>query len=573
MESRGRAKRGTCDSLALKNLIANFLWESPQLTKISMEQKISKFLTRNYTLLSICILLTFILLRLLPLRNNNFYFTMDQGNDAVHVRELLRGRFPLLGPETSVFGLFAGPLWFYLLAPGYFLSGGNPASAVISLVLLNTLFLFVVMKEIKSAISPAFGLFVGANLLFSWTVHDTARYAFNPFPMLLLGLLLILSLIKFFRSRELKHLLFSSIFVGLSFHADIASAAALTSFFLVVIIILVHKKRVRLKNLLYVLAIVVFFLAPHIFSELSSNFSQSRVFLRELDNPKGVFQSSNTRYISRRFIITISRSTFREIPELGIFLFCISLLIFFKNLRPSPSSVFARVFISLTLLLTLISWMFFISNSGWRDWHTSFLSPLIFISFLLLLPFLPKKLALLLYVISLYSHLHVFSSRYAENFRPTDDPSLFTNELSAIDWVYEHSGNQGFYVYNYLPSIYDYPYQYLFHWYGLKKYGFLPCEYAPYKNSSKLFYPPLARYSYPTKPCTNQVFLIIEPDERKTPRTDWISAISANSTLVDQATLGKIVVQKLLMKLPGLTPGVSSEAESLNCFISGRPRV
>ena len=509
-----------------------------------MFSKLKKFIDKNYSIFFVLIISVFLTLRITPPLGGNFYFTMDQGNDAVHVRELLHGNPPPLGPETSIFGLFAGPLWYYFLGAGYLIFRGNPIGGVVALISLNTLFLGILMKKIKVEVSPLSSLFVGLNLTFSWALYNTSRYAFNPFPMVILSFLIIASLIDFHRTRKSKHLFLASIFVGLSFHTDVASALALAIFFGIINVFFMLRKHLLPKQFFYSLCVVALFLSPHVIFELKNDFPQTKTLLKEASNPGGVFQNRQVGQISRRFMITIAESTFREIPELGLLLFCVALWYFFNNSKSSPSNSFSKWFVYLSLLLTFVSWAFFISNSGWRDWHTAFLSPLIFISFLLLLSFLPKKLMLLLYLFSLYSHLHIFSIRYFQYLKPADDPSLLINEVKAIDWVYQHSGSQGFYVYNYLPSIYDYPYQYLFWWHGLKKYGYLPCEYAPYKNSRKLFYPPLLKYSKPSKFCANQMFLIIEPDERITPRENWMESISKDTTLVDQAYVGKILIQK-----------------------------
>ena len=101
---------------------------------------------------------------------------------------------------------------------------------------------------------------------------------------------------------------------------------------------------------------------------------------------------------------------------------------------------------------------------------------------------LPKKVSVVLFALVTFSQLLVFVPRYIQYFRLSDDPSLLANEIKAIDWVYEKAGEQGFSVYNYLPSVLDYPYQYLFWWYGQKKYGYLPSRRAG--NPLYLIYEP-----------------------------------------------------------------------------------
>src|SRR3989344_6959022 len=58
-------------------------------------------------------------------------FSFDHGRDSLAVLHLIKTLNPVfIGPWTSIPGLFFGPSWYYLLTPAYFLSQGNPVSAV-----------------------------------------------------------------------------------------------------------------------------------------------------------------------------------------------------------------------------------------------------------------------------------------------------------------------------------------------------------------------------------------------------------------------------------------------------------
>ena len=91
--------------------------------------------------------------------------------------------------------------------------------------------------------------------------------------------------------------------------------------------------------------------------------------------------------------------------------------------------------------------------------------------------------------------------------------SILSSELAAIDYVYQKAEGKNFKVYTYLPSVYDYPYQYLFWWHGLSKYGYLPEDYAyspdkpPYINQKEKF----DNGNHPES--SGLVFLIKEPDQ------------------------------------------------------------
>ena len=103
--------------------------------------------------------------------------------------------------------------------------------------------------------------------------------------------------------------------------------------------------------------------------------------------------------------------------------------------------------------------------------------------------------------------------------KPNLDPSLYKNEISAIDYVYQKAAGQNFKVYTYLPSVYDYPYQYLFWWYGQKKYGYIPGEYV-YSPNKPTYIPSQEKFQGVKDNFSGLIFLIKEPDRIQT-RQAW----------------------------------------------------
>src|SRR3989344_5149976 len=68
--------------------------------------------------------------RLYKLRE--FYiFEHDQDLYSFIVKDILSGHLRLIGQLTSIEGVFIGPLYYYLLAPFYWLFNYNPVSAII----------------------------------------------------------------------------------------------------------------------------------------------------------------------------------------------------------------------------------------------------------------------------------------------------------------------------------------------------------------------------------------------------------------------------------------------------------
>ncbi len=96
----------------------------------------------------------------------------------------------------------------------------------------------------------------------------------------------------------------------------------------------------------------------------------------------------------------------------------------------------------------------------------------------------------------------------------------YKNEIAAIDFVYKYADGKNFKVYTYLPSVYDYPYQYLFWWYGQKKYGYIPGEYV-YSPNKPTYIPSQDKFQGRKDNFSGLVFLIKEPNRGYNWRSGW----------------------------------------------------
>ena len=500
---------------------------------------------RWYWILFALILAAAFIIRIVPVRSNNFYFTMDQADDALHVRELLsRGQWPLVGPVTNIDNLFAGPGWYYFIAVGYALAAGNPVGALIEVILINVLTFAMVMLRIRKEVSAAWALIIGSVLLTSWALLDTSRYAFNPFPLTIFAFLVLFSLSDVFAGKEIQYI-WAAFWVGLGFHAEVAGSMAVAIFFIIVTVWARIKGHISWTMIAGGMSMIVILFTPFLVSEIQTDFLETRTVIEQF-HTGGTFTRSSVSAITQTVHEDIVRSTFRQIPELGLALFCaVVFFVWYRWFKKVHVNKFIYRYSILSFTLLAVSWIFFSSNNGWREWHTLYLSPVVFVMLLLMLHEMDIRLSAGIIIVSLYSHLAGFIPAYIYNLTPTSDASLLHNELAAIDWVYRESSGRGFAVYNYLPSVYDYPYQYLFWWYGRKTYGYLPCEYASYPGAPKLVIPGAAYYTGPAKPCTDLRFLIIEPDDAHAAyRQSWIDGASAGSTLLTQTRVGTILVEK-----------------------------
>ena len=466
---------------------------------------------------------------------------MDQGRDAVYTREILnRHQIILEGPETSgIKGFSTGPLWYYFISIGYFIFRGHPLGAVFMLIFFNTIVSGILMWWLAKKISPPLSLAVGFSLLFFWPFYDSSRYSFNPFLLVPLAILLIFLLTDSLGGKKYSFLL-AAIPVGLAFHSEVAGAIVFFFLYFLTCSCLTIRRKISLRTILFSIIILSVFFLPYLVLEINTNFSQTSSLFRELNNPQGVLSGTNFRFITQKFLELLKESIIPQSVLLSL-IFLVAITPFF--VRSCHKRIFTYHFSLITFCLWLLSWLWFSSNKGWQTWHTIYLPPLLFISILLTLFTLPRKTGVIFFSIIFLSQAATFKSQYSKYIYPSDDPSLLKNELAAIDWVYQKSGGKGFYVYTYLPSVLDYPYQYLFWWYGRKKYSYLPCEFASYPGSPKLFIPGSEYYENPKRQCANLRFLIIEPDKNLTVQGEWRKNITADTRLIEETKVGKIALE------------------------------
>lgn len=451
-------------------------------------------------------------LRVWPLVSNNFYFTVDQGRDAVYVREILGShRVFLQGPETTVRGIFAGPLWYYFLAIGYWLTGGHPAGGVVSLIILNTAVLVISVRRVSREMGWKAALVSVISLNFFWWHYELSRWAFNPFPLGAMAILMILSLVD-------RHFWRCWILVGLALNTNLAGAATLAIF---LAIWGVATRKISPLLMVAGMAIIWFF------------YNRSGYLL---------FGGESFRLMLGRVGEIIRGATVPQNLVASVIVQAVLWVVFIR-MRGRLSN--------LTVYFWLASWgilatafVFLGASKIYRDWYTVYIPVLIFIATILLLVNIKGVISKLVLGGVLLAQFVYFGQQYFYYQRPSGDAGLLKNQLAAIDWIYQTAAGKGFAVYTYTDSYYDYPYQYLFWWYGKNKYQYLPCQFAIFPGAGKEYVPGFENYASPSIGCGKSVFLIIDSDTNGNKNSNWITTFRAATDFVGSHQIGEINVEE-----------------------------
>ncbi len=444
---------------------------------------------KKYMILTSILILAF-LLRLKPFVTKEIPFIFDTGRDMVWTRDIVVLKdFTLIGPWTSLTGVFFGPLWYYLLALFFIPLGGHPitGTALSTFISLATvLLLYIVGKKTKNH-------YLGLILAFLGAVYPimigTSVTSLNPNPIIFLSPLIIYLLYILPKSKNnkfWKYLAALFFTVSLIFHFSTPTALYFTLLLIFYLIYLFIKtKQFKIKKFLISGIFFIIPFAPQILFELRNNFLQIRSFASFLTGKSNSLQG---------YLPIFERTLNRW----GI------LWGFFKKMLPLNQSVIVQIFFSLLIIyayylvykkkdklkslydlcfLLLISSFFvfnFLFKAALRPWYV-FHIPMTFIillgtSFWVVLKehkFL-KYLMPILIIGFLLNVNFIASLKFKQT---TPDISEYRSQKKVIEYIYNDANKTPFNVYVFTPALYDFHYQYSFWWIGRKR-NFWPVEYA-----------------------------------------------------------------------------------------------
>jgi len=121
-------------------------------------------------------------------------FLGDEGRDALIMKKMLSGDFPLIGPPTSVGNIYLGPLYYYMMFIPMVLSNLNPVSAAAMNALIGVLavgFIYYLGKIWSGRVAGLIGAYLYA---ISPVTIIYSRSSWNPNPTPFFALLVIFSL-------------------------------------------------------------------------------------------------------------------------------------------------------------------------------------------------------------------------------------------------------------------------------------------------------------------------------------------------------------------------------------------
>lgn len=468
------------------------------------------------------ILLLAFVLRAQETLSHNFLFLLDQGRDMMAVKQIVYDhRLTLIGPYTSLGGVFQGPLWYYLLAIPTIIFNGDPWGAVLLMLVISMSVVIVAYLIVKKLAGETSALFTAFLFGVSPEAGAAATFAWNPHPMWLIIVVYICSLYATVY-RNPKYQLFLWPVIALSFHFQTAMGVFLLVS-TIIFLALFHRNFFKNRYLIYGLLGALLLLSPQILFELRHDFLMTRSILKLASgSSQGLFAGGeNYGYVSLvsfhmyELIINFRSAFLHNDASRGLsFLFFI--IIFYK-LHKGDLLNKEKQFISLcTTVVLIVIVLALIYPYPLRSWFlTGFGGFYLFIVGILLGSlWRTKKGKLLIVCILLLSSLTIIKRIDMLYIHPPDDGGVakIKGKVDAIDSIYADAYGKQFGLLVFTPPVSTDAYDYLTWWRG-NQYG-----YIPYKEKK------------------GTVYLLMEPD--------WSKPWSYNGWLETVIKYGQIVQTK-----------------------------
>lgn len=497
------------------------------------------------TFLSI-IFLWGIALRVPELINGNYLFGHDHGRDYLAAYDIARNhKLTLIGAEAGsgvagINGIFHGPGYFYLIALAYTLFGGNPIGGQLFMVLFGVLSLilacYIGYKIFGKAGSALLLFFVAVSPL----IVSQSRFLWSSHPVTPFVLLALYFVYKIPHNPQIYAPL--AVFVsGFTYHSQLGVAVPLTVSVLLSIPFIYRIRDARVY--MYCIGALVLSFLPMILFEARHGFMAFRsaweYTARGASLGGSMFETKRLLSHGVDYWNNVANTfTFEfgwipnHVQKIVLILFIPIVAVRIFQIRESIH----RKFIVFLILMILTTWAGYLvlNNVVWDYYltHTRLGFILLFTYAITSLVQKKKNIhvgsfgwivsAVFLLVLFVGSVFRMYIT-YTSDIKDTGKFEKIQGKRYVVDTIYKDAGSQPFSVFVFIPSVYTWPYDYLFKTYGRQTYG-----YEPGKEKKGLAY------------------LIIEPDNDKPWRHEgWLeTVVQGGKTIWIKTLLNGLILEK-----------------------------
>ena len=446
-------------------------------------------------MLLFCILLIAAAPRAIELLNGNYLFGYDQGEHFQAVKKIVVDHnLTLIGTQVGgAGGFFQGPGWYYLLAIPFFLTGGDPYGAMVLMFILGILTVFFAFYFGSKMFGQWVGILISFLIAISSTIIAQSRFIWPPFPIYLLTVFILFFLFRTFQGRE-KFFPLATFTAGFMAHFEIATAGLFFGQLILLSPFLLLKKLISFRYFLYGIFSFILPLTPLIIFDLRHQFLISKGivgFVTHNQNPSHqvtylyILKMLETHYNTFKYNF---ESTFSPdiLHAVIIVLLIVGGFFIVENKKfSSAKKMFAGYLLVSPILFFILSMIYLWPMWDWWIRHLQiyyiFLLGIVLVA--LWRGIISKIIISMIGIMLLFSSVSNTVNLYKHDLNDYGGTNKIKGKLQAIDYIYQDAKGKPFGVLVFSPPIYTYPYDYLFWWYGEKKY-----HYRPHNEKKGIFY-------------------------------------------------------------------------------------
>lgn len=203
-------------------------------------------------------------------------FDYDQEVNAWLAKSVIVDHKPILiGPETSVGGMYVGPYFNYIISLFYFLGRMDHSRTIILNALLTLLTITTIYFVGTKIFSKTAGLVAATIYAFSAFFIFYDRVMWNPTIIPLVAVSSFYAIYVYLRERKTKQLILATALVGFMFHVHFSAVFLLAFFALSLAIFGGRRFWANPWNYLFVAITLGIFLLPLVIFDLRHNFINS----------------------------------------------------------------------------------------------------------------------------------------------------------------------------------------------------------------------------------------------------------------------------------------------------------
>lgn len=203
-----------------------------------------------------------------------YYYAHDQDLASWFFLDVVKnGHLRLIGQETSVHGVFIGPIFYYLLIPFYLLFGGQPYGGILLVTVLGMFSVLSIYFVFWRIINKNAGLIGSIIYAFSYVIIFTDREVVPTMPVYLWSIWYLYALYLVLAKKQKPAFTMAGLLFGLVWHINMGLMVVVPVFLFALVL---ARQKIKAKNLAYFALMFLIPMSFYVLFEIRHGFMQTQ---------------------------------------------------------------------------------------------------------------------------------------------------------------------------------------------------------------------------------------------------------------------------------------------------------